>query len=158
MRRLAPEEEEFWRQRRNSAGRRTDDDGESKRAYAKDNMMLFKNVEDTLIPPEEVERLAKSYDEGHAEVRMHTMRRSTERLVIEKTADEKEFGVAVDDVRFELLALNCYSIHNGSWEDLTPTNDRARMGFNVEGADSSRRTAVERARRSTDSGEEHRCL
>ena len=124
----------------------------AKRAYAKDNMMLFKNVEDKLIPPEEVERLAKSYDEGHAEVRMHTMRRSTERLVTEKTADGKEIGVAVDGVRMELPAPNCYSIQNGSWGDLAPRDDRVRMGFNMEGADNSRRTAVEQARRSEGSG------
>ena len=124
----------------------------AKRAYAKDNMMLFKNVEDKLIPPEEVERLAKSYDEGHAEIRMHTMRRSTERLVTEKTADGKEIGVAADGVRMELPAPNCYSIQNGSWGDLAPRDDRARMGFNMEGADNSRRTAVERARRRAGSG------
>jgi hypothetical protein len=125
----------------------------AKRAYAKANMMLFKNVEDRLIPPEEVEQLAKSYDEGHAEVRVHTMGRSTERLVTEKTADGKEIGVAVDGVRVELPTPNCYSIQSGSWGDLAPRDDRARMGYNVEEADNSRRSAVERARRGADGGE-----
>ena len=124
----------------------------AKRAYAKNNMMLFKNVEDRLIPPEDVERLAKSYDEGHAEVRMHAMRRSTERLVTEKTADGKEIGVTVDGVRMELPTPNCYSIQNGSWGDLAPRDGRARMGFNMEEADDSRRTAVEQPRLSADGG------
>ena len=125
----------------------------AKRAYAKDNMMLFKNVEDKLIPPEEVERMARSYDEGHAEVKIHTMQKSTERLVTEKTADGKEIGVAVDGVRIELPTPNCYSTKNGSWGDLSPTDDRARMGFDVEETGNRKRTAVERARRSAGSGE-----
>ena len=80
------------------------------------------------------------------------MRRSTERLVTEKTADGKEIGVAVDGVRMELPVPNCYSIQNGSWGDSAPRDDRVRMGFNMEGADNSRRTAVEQARRSEGSG------
>ena len=71
----------------------------------------------------------------------------------ENIADGKEIEVAVDGVRVELTAPKCYSIQNGSWRDLAPRNDRARMGFNVEGADSNMRTAVERARRSTHGGE-----
>ena len=88
----------------------------AKRAYSEDNMIFSKEVEYRLIAPKEVDRLAKVYD-GYAEVRMHTMRRSTERLVTEKTVDGKEIGAAVDGVRVELPTPNCYSIQNGSWRD-----------------------------------------